>query len=135
MLTFWLSFLVLGFVFSRSALQQALRVICFVHKCANSLMVAFLKCRTKCLHNVINTLVYFVYLFFVSLVFFVCLDSSSSCVCTPFKCSSCHLRKSLISVEGNLKLQHNKNFVCECHPLGVRLTNGQQIRSLIAILC
>lgn len=62
-------------------------------------MVAFLKCRTKCLQNVINTLVYFVYLLFVSAVLFVCLVDFSSCVCSVFKCSKCRLGKILTSVE------------------------------------
>lgn len=51
-----------------------------IYICANSLMVAFLKCRTKCLQNVINTLVYFVYLLLVSAVFLFVLWTLLLCV-------------------------------------------------------
>lgn len=41
-------------------------------------MVAFLKCRTKCLQNVINTLVYFVFLLILCVVF-LCLYWTGHC--------------------------------------------------------
>lgn len=41
-------------------------------------MVAFLKCRTKCLQNVINTLVYFVFLLIFCVVF-LCLYWTGHC--------------------------------------------------------
>lgn len=74
-------------------------------------MVAFLKCRTKCLQNVINTLVYFVYLLLVSAVVFVCLVHSSSCVCSLLMQLDTTWGRFLFQLRGS-GLQHLGKILC-----------------------